>query len=79
MPWANSSPAIRLASSSAMSIPDETPAAVITLPCSTTRFEVERAPSLSSVSSSSQWVVASRPSSTPAAPSSSEPVQTDVV
>ncbi len=28
---------------------------------------------------SSQWLVASRPSSTPAAPSSSEPVHTDVV
>jgi len=34
---ATSSPAIRAASRSAMSIPAETPAAVITLPCTTTR------------------------------------------
>ena len=40
---------------------------------------VGRRAELSSSSRASQWVVASRPSSTPAAPSSSEPVHTDVV
>jgi hypothetical protein len=44
MAWATSSPAMRAARVSAMSMPDETPAAVMTLPCSTTRFGVGRAP-----------------------------------
>ena len=35
--WASSAPAIRAASVSAMSMPADTPAAVITLPCLTTR------------------------------------------
>jgi hypothetical protein len=48
-------------------------------PCGTTRSCVGSAPAPARVSSSSQWVVARRPSSSPAAPSSSEPVQTDVV
>jgi hypothetical protein len=43
MAWATSSPAMRAASVSAMSMPDDTPAAVIILPCSTTRFSVGRA------------------------------------
>src|SRR2546421_1693655 len=67
------------ASLSPMSIPEETPAAVITLPCSTTRRLVGRAPNWRSVSSSSQCVVASNPSRMPAAPRSSDPVQPDVV
>ena len=62
-----------------MSMPDETPAAVIILPCSTTRRDVGRAPKLPSSSISSQCVVASSPSSSPAAASTSEPVQTEVV
>jgi hypothetical protein len=51
----------------------------MTLPCSTTRRLVGRAPKRSSSARSSQWLVASRPWSTPAAPRSSEPVQTEVV
>ena len=53
----------------AMSIPDDTPAAVMTLPRSTTRSGTGVAPSSPSRSRSIQWVVASSPSSTPAAPS----------
>ena len=79
MLWATSSPAIRAASVRAMSMPDDTPAAVTTLPCTTTRRSVGRAPSSRSWSSEAQWVVASRPFSTPAAPSRSEPVHTEVV
>lgn len=45
---ATSSPAMRAASVSAMSIPDDTPAAVTTLPCTTTRFSVGRAPKAAS-------------------------------
>ena len=41
---ATSSPAIRAASVRAMSIPEDTPAEVMTLPCSTTRCGVGRAP-----------------------------------
>ena len=62
-----------------MSMPDDTPAAVITLPRSTTRSDVGLAPSSPSSSSSIQCVVASTPSRIPAAASTSEPVQTDVV
>jgi hypothetical protein len=62
-----------------MSIPADTPAAVITLPCTTTRRATAVAPSDASVSSSSQCVVASSPSRIPAAASSSDPVQTEVV
>jgi hypothetical protein len=76
---ATSSPAIRAASVSAMSIPADTPAAVTTLPCCTTRCPVGSAPYRRSVSSSSQCEVARSPSRIPAAPSSSDPVQTDVV
>ena len=73
------SPAIHAASESAMSIPADTPAAVTTVPARTTRRETGSAPYWRSVWSSSQWVVASRPTSSPAAPSSSAPVQTEVV
>ncbi len=62
-----------------MSMPADTPAAVITLPRSTTRSSTGTAPSSRSSSRASQCVVASTPSSTPAAASSSEPVHTDVV
>ncbi len=62
-----------------MSMPDETPAAVITLPCSTTRLLTGVAPNSASVSSAIQCVVASSPSRIPAAPSTSEPVHTEVV
>ena len=75
----DSRPAISSAGCSAMSIPDETPAAVMILPLLHDplghRLRAERA----SGSSAIQCVVASRPSSTPAAPSSSDPVQTEVV
>ena len=49
------------ASVSAMSMPEETPAAVISLPWTTTRSDTGSAPNLRSVSSSSQCVVASQP------------------
>ena len=62
-----------------MSIPDDTPAAVITLPCSTTRRLTGVAPRRPSVSMNAQCVVASSPSRIPAAPSTSEPVHTEVV
>src|SRR5947207_150121 len=75
------SPCSRATTRSAMSMPAEIPAEVSTLPSSTTC-------SLSSTftagnnsrirSSARQCVVARRPSSRPAWPSSSEPVQTDV-
>src|SRR6478672_5866134 len=79
MPCAYASPAMCAASVSAMSIPDETPAAVITLPCSTTRRETGVAPNLASASSTSQCVVASSPSRMPAAPSTSEPLHRRLV
>src|SRR5438552_4193910 len=62
-----------------MSMPDETPAAVTTLPCTTTRLSVGFAPSSASCSCAAQCVVASSPRRMPAAPSSREPVHTDVV
>ena len=77
--WAASGPYSSSVSRSAMSMPEDTPAAVMTLPCSTTRRGVGRAPYCSRVSSSSQWDVASSPSRIPAAASTSDPVQTDVV
>src|SRR4051812_45809890 len=58
-----------------MSMPAETPAAVMILPRSTTRSSVGQ----SSWSMASQWVVAATPSSSPAAERISAPVQTDVV
>ncbi len=62
-----------------MSMPEETPAAVTYLPSRTTRSPVGSAPNSSSVSSASQCEVARRPVSSPAAASSSDPVQTEVV
>src|SRR5437763_616302 len=62
-----------------MSIPAETPAAVITAPVSTKRSSGRTSisrPSVGSSSSDCQWVVAGLPSSSPAAASTSEPVQT---
>src|SRR5947207_2728977 len=79
MPRATSSPAMRATSRSAMSMPADTPAAVIIFPCSTTRSETGVAPNSRSSSRTAQWVVARRPRSSPAAARISEPVQTDVV
>ncbi len=62
-----------------MSIPAETPAAVITFPCTTTRAFTGMAPKPASNAIASQCVVASRPFRIPAAPSTSAPVQTEVV
>ena len=63
-----------------MSIPADTPAAVMIVPCSTTRRSpIGIAPCSRTVSSARQWVVASLPSRIPAAASSSDPVHTDVV
>lgn len=62
-----------------MSIPDDTPAAVTYLPSMTTRSPVGSAPNVFRTSRASQCEVARRPSSRPAAASSSEPVQTEVV
>ena len=73
--WSVSSSASR----SAMSIPDDTPAAVMIFPCSTTRSGTGHAPVSASSSRAPKWVVAGRPSRSPAAPSTSDPVQTDVV
>jgi hypothetical protein len=62
-----------------MSMPDETPAAVTYLPSVTTRSPVGSTPKFFRWSRASQWEVARRPSRSPAAASSSEPVHTDVV
>ena len=62
-----------------MSIPDDTPAAVTTFPCSTTRSSVGSAPNSRSRSWNIQCVVARRPFRTPAAPRTSDPVHTEVV
>src|SRR4029077_19994262 len=60
---AMSSPATRAASVNAMSMPDDTPAAVMILPCSTTRSEPGVAPNWLRSSSTRQCVVAFFPSS----------------
>ena len=62
-----------------MSMPEDTPAAVTTLPRCTTRSGTGTAPSAASSSRASQCVVASTPSRIPAAASSSDPVHTEVV
>jgi len=62
-----------------MSIPAVTPAAVTILPSSTKRPPTGSAPNCRSDSSRSQFEVARFPSSSPAAPSTSDPVQTEVV
>ncbi len=62
-----------------MSIPEDTPAAVTYFPSNTTRSPVGRAPCFGSCSRYSQWLVAFRPSSSPAAASSRDPVHTEVV
>ena len=59
--------------------PGRDPAAVIVLPSCTKRPPTGSAPSSRSCSRKSQWQVARLPSSSPAAPSTSEPVQTEVV
>ncbi len=77
---ATASPATRPVSDSARSIPAETPAAVAYFPSSTTRsVPVGSAPNPASCSRQYQCEVARRPFSSPAAPSSSEPEQTEVV
>lgn len=62
-----------------MSMPEETPAAVTYLPSKTTLSPVASAPNGPSCPVASQWDVARRPRSSPAAASSSEPVHTEVV
>lgn len=62
-----------------MSMPEDTPAAVTYLPSNTTRSPVGRAPKAGSRSRNIQCEEARRPSRSPAAASSSEPVQTEVV
>src|SRR5688500_3103414 len=79
MPWATVSPASRAARRKAISMPAETPAAVMILPSTTTRSLTGVAPNFASRSSTAQCVVARRPSSKPAAPRTSAPVHTDVV
>src|ERR1700761_3193317 len=66
MDCATSSPARRPARVRAMSMPEDTPAAVTYFPSVTTRSLAGLAPRLPSSSMASQWVVARRPfSSTP--------------
>ena len=62
----------------AKSIPAVTPPPVITLPSTTTRSATGSHPKAASIGSDIQWVVARLPRSSPAAPSTSAPVQTDV-
>ncbi len=78
-PGPTCSSAILAASAKAMSMPADTPAAVTCLPSNTTRSGTASTPSPRSSSSASQWLVARLPSSRPAAASTSEPVQTEVV
>ena len=70
----NSSPAIV----SAKSIPAVTPPPVIVPPSTTTRSATGSQPKAESIGSDIQCVVARLPPSSPAAPSTSEPVQTEV-
>ncbi len=62
-----------------MSMPADTPAAVTIFPVVTTRSLTGSAPKRVRKSRMAQWVVALRPSSSPAAPSRSEPLHTEVV
>src|ERR1700742_43502 len=79
MVCAASAPAIRPASARAMSMPEDTPAAVTYLPSNTTRSLTASAPSRASWISAVQCVVARRPVSSPARARISEPVHTEVV
>jgi hypothetical protein len=79
MAWATRSPEIRPARVSAMSMPEETPAAVTYLPSNTTRSLTGVTPNFASWSTAIQYEVARRPVSRPAAARISEPVHTEVV
>ena len=59
-------------------MPEVTPAPVMMLPSVTTFSATGTAPSAFRCSSAAQWLVARRPLSSPAAPKTSEPVQTEV-
>ena len=60
------------------SMPAVTPPAVMTRPSRTTRPGVGTAPNPDSRSFADQWLVALRPFRSPAAPSTSDPVHTEV-
>src|SRR3546814_5254427 len=60
-------------------MPEVTPPAVIRLPSCTTRFSIGIAPKWARKSWAFQCVVARLPFSNPAAPSTSDPVQTEVM
>src|SRR6476646_9191162 len=68
----------RAATASAKSIPAATPAPVMMLPSMTTRWLTGMAPSGLRCSIAVQWQVARLPVGSPAAPSISEPVHTEV-
>ena len=59
-------------------MPAVTPPAVNRVPSRTTRPSVGTAPNRVNRSRASQWLVARLPASSPAAPSTSEPVQTEL-
>src|SRR5262245_28274806 len=79
MVCATESPATSAARRSAMSMPAETPAPVMTLPSRTIRSPTGSAPKSRRAPRAAQCVVARRPRSSPAAPSTRAPVHTDVV
>src|ERR1700722_8036342 len=76
---ANSPPTISPTTVSAMSIPAVTPPPVMMLPSRTTREGSATAPNPGSRSLHAQWQAARFPRNRPAAPSRSDPVQTDVI
>jgi hypothetical protein len=78
MACATSGPAISAAMVRAKSIPAVTPPPVSRLPSRTTRAATGMAPSAARKSWLAQCVVARLPRSSPAAPSTSAPVQTEV-
>ena len=73
-----SAPAISATRVSAKSMPAVTPPPVKTLPSRTTRAGSGIAPNAGSRSRQAQWQAARLPRNSPAAPSTSEPVQTEV-
>jgi hypothetical protein len=73
-----SGPAISAIRVNAKSIPAVTPPPVIKLPSRTTRPGSGIAPNSASWSRQAQWLVARLPRKRPAAPSSSDPVHTEV-
>src|SRR5262245_22059140 len=79
MVCATDSPATSAARRRAMSMPAETPAPVMTLPSRIIRSPTGSAPKSRRAPRAAQCVVARSPRSSPAAPSTSAPVHTDVV